>query len=81
MSRTAPEELAREKRLRRMAERQSLKLVKSARRDRLATDYGTYTIIDWSSAGHRIPGATPSVQYGPTSLDDIERWLNLPEER
>jgi hypothetical protein len=36
----------RENRLRRMAERQGLRLVKSRRRDRHASGYGTYTLID-----------------------------------
>jgi hypothetical protein len=38
-------EKVRENRLRRMAERQGLRLVKSRRRDPLAIDFGTYSIV------------------------------------
>ena len=43
----------RENRLRRMAERQGVKLQKSRRRDPHALDYGTYRLIDPSSERHR----------------------------
>src|SRR5215217_4899330 len=39
-------EKVRENRLRRMADRQRLDLVKSRRRDPLAVDHGTYALID-----------------------------------
>lgn len=68
----------RENRLRRMAQRQGLRLVKNRRRDPRAIDYGNYQIIDWSSKGHRLPGATPSVQFESPDLDKIEEWLNRP---
>jgi hypothetical protein len=41
-------EKVRENRLRRMASRQGLQLVKSRRRDRRALDYGTYWLVDAS---------------------------------
>jgi hypothetical protein len=69
---SAAAEKVRENRLRRMAKRQGLDLVKSRRRDPYATDYGTYGLVDpqtnsWASyAG--------SSGYG-MSLDDIERAL------
>lgn len=37
---------AQENRIRRMAERQGLALVKSRRRDRYATGYGTYSLVE-----------------------------------
>jgi hypothetical protein len=68
MSSTADK--TRETRLRRMAERQGLKLVKSRRRDRRAVDYGEYYLSDLNTnallAGdyHSLP-----------DLDAVERWL------
>lgn len=70
----------RENRLRRMAARQGLRLVKSGRRDPLAIDYGLYQILDWSSKGHRVPGATPAVQFESQDIDKIEGWLRRPGE-
>jgi hypothetical protein len=40
------DEKVRENRLRRMAERQGLRLVKSRRRDPRAIDYGTYMLVN-----------------------------------
>jgi len=40
------QEKVRENRLRRMASRQGLQLVKSRRRDTRALDYGTYWLVD-----------------------------------
>lgn len=57
---------ARENRLRRMAKRQELILIKSRRRDWRAPDYGTYILADynnWLVSGERC------------SLDDIEELL------
>lgn len=54
----------RENRLRRMAARQGLKLVKSGRRDPLAIDYGLYQIHD----GDRV-------QFESRDLDEVERYL------
>lgn len=63
----------RENRLRRMAERQGLRLIKSRRRDTRAYDYGTYVLVDQETTalvtGHYGPG------YGGASLDEIEEAL------
>ncbi|HEX4392928.1 MAG TPA: hypothetical protein VH084_15520 [Mycobacterium sp.] len=58
----------RENRLRRMAERQGLRLTKSRRRDRHATGYGTYMLVDETT------GNTGTDGYG-LDLDAIERQL------
>ena len=46
---TATEFKTYENRLRRVAARQGLKLMKSPRRDVRATDYGTYQLVDQST--------------------------------
>jgi hypothetical protein len=69
----------RENRLRRMAERQGLQLVKARRRDPQAVDYGCYGIVS------RYAGA-PLLAFryveGPWSmgLDDVEAWLTAPKQ-
>lgn len=60
-------EKVRENRLRRMAERQGYRLVKSRRRDPLAADFGTYTL--------EAPKGKPR---GPFSADELEAWLTRP---
>jgi hypothetical protein len=56
-----------ENRVRRMAERQGLRLQKSRRRDPRALDYGVYMLID---------NATDLVVSGASkSLADVERYL------
>jgi hypothetical protein len=68
-----------ENRLRRMAERQGYRLVKSRRRDPRAIDYGTYWIVD-PKTNAIVAGGGPS-QRG-MNLDDIEAWLtSSPGER
>jgi hypothetical protein len=62
----------RENRLRRMAERQGLKLLKSRRRDPMAIGFRTFGLVDadtnsWVAANHRNG-------YG-LDLDEIEDWL------
>jgi hypothetical protein len=68
---------ARENRLRAMARRQGLKLVKNPRRDMRATDYGSYMLLDanttlgvadfgWNHVGR---------PDGDSWLDDIEAYL------
>jgi hypothetical protein len=59
-------EKIRENRLRRMADRQGLRLVKSRRRDPRAIGYGTYTLIDLTD--------NTTVGDGMT-IDDVERAL------
>jgi hypothetical protein len=56
-----------ENRLRRMAERQGLRLQKSRRRDPLALDFGVYVLID-NATGVAVAGES-------RSLPDIERYL------
>ena len=63
----------RENRLRRMAQRQGLQLVKSKRRDPRALDYGTYSLasIDTNTLVYGGDTATGGHVY----LDDIEAYL------
>ncbi len=68
-------EKVREARLRRMAERRGLKLVKSRRRDPLAVDYGRYVIAD-PDTNRPIAGELGSA--GAMALDDVEAWLASP---
>ena len=63
------EEKVRENRVRRMAERQGLKLKKSGRRDPRALDYGSYWLID-IDRNVLVAGD----QWG-WSIDDVEAWL------
>jgi hypothetical protein len=58
----------RENRLRRMAERQGLRLIKSRRRDRHASGYGTYTLVDATTSDADVSG------FG-LDLDAIEHQL------
>jgi hypothetical protein len=61
-----------ESRLRRMAERQGLRLEKTRRRDTRATDYGTYMLVDPTT--NTISAGDEQNGYG-LGLDDIERAL------
>ncbi len=54
-----------ENKLRRMAERQGLKLRKSRRRDERALDYGTYWLVDLQTNSVEVGGT-----YG-ASLDEV----------
>jgi len=65
-------EKVRENRLRRMAQRQGLSLVKSRRRDHRAVDFGTYMLVD--SARNAVAYAPSSQGFG-ADLDDIEKYL------
>ena len=76
---TAAEELdkVRENRLRRAAERQGLRLVKSRRRDQRALGYGKFMLID-PETNTVVTGATGGL---PTmQLDDVEHYLMWEEE-
>lgn len=66
-------EKIRENRLRRMAERQGVALVKSRRRDPRAIDYGGWMIVDPST--NAVVAGTGAVGRPSMSLDDVERWL------
>jgi hypothetical protein len=60
-------EKVRENRLRRMADRQGLRLVKSRRRDPRALDFGTYMLVDVQNN---------TVAAGPgMNIDEIEEQL------
>ncbi len=62
-------EKIRENRLRRMAARQGLRLVKSRRRDERATDYGMCWLVDLRTNTVEVGGSEGM------SLDDAERAL------
>jgi hypothetical protein len=65
------EEKVRENRLRRMAERQGLRLVKSRRRDPRALGYGGYMIVD----PHRDAAVAGALGARSLDLDEVERFL------
>jgi hypothetical protein len=56
-----------ENRLRRIAERQGLRLTKSRRRDPLAADFGTFTVAD---------AATGTVLHVDLDVDSTAKWLD-----
>ena len=62
----------RENRLRRMAQRQGLRLEKSRRRDPRAVDYGGYMLIN-DDGNFAVYGSSPMAYCA--SLDDIEAVL------
>ena len=68
----------RETRLRRAAERQGYRLVKSRRRDPRALDYGLYWVVDPRTSGVVSHG---SGHDGGSDLDGIEEWLNQGGQR
>jgi hypothetical protein len=68
------EEKVRENRLRRMAERQGLKLVKSRRRDPLALDYHLYALIPESE--YAIEGGWQRGGRFGYTLDEVEERLS-----
>lgn len=63
----------RETRLRRMADRQGVRLVKSRRRDPRAIDYGGYMLVDLQT--NTIVAGTETLGRPHWSLDDVERYL------
>jgi hypothetical protein len=66
-------EIAREKRLRRAATRQGLRLSKSARRDTRANDYGKYRVENPHRGNAVVAGGSP-FEYS-LNLDEVERVL------
>ena len=66
-------ELTREKRLRRAAARQGLRLSKSPRRNRRADDYGKYRVEDSAPGGSVVAGGVP-YPYS-LNLDQVEMVL------
>lgn len=73
MTKTTAEK-TRETRLRRMAERQGLRLVKSRRRDPRAIDYGRYMILDVWTTGV-VAGSDGDIGLPQWTLDDVEEFL------
>ena len=71
-------EITREKRLRRAAARQGLRLSKSARRNPSASDYGKYRVENPRLAGLIVAGHSPS-DYN-LDLDGVEKVL-FPDRR
>ena len=65
-------EKVRENRLRRMADRQGLRLEKSRRRDPRALDFGTYMLVN--AYRNTIAAGDKRTGYG-LSLDEVERYL------
>jgi hypothetical protein len=63
---------SREARLRRMANRQGYRLIKSRRRDPRALGYGGYMIVD-ASANAVVAGELDSPRA--LNLDEVEAWL------
>jgi hypothetical protein len=63
------EEKIRENRVRRMAQRQGLRMIKSKRRDPRAVDYGRFWLADIYTNG-----AVTGGQFG-ISLDEVEEFL------
>ena len=68
----------RENRLRRMADRQGLRLQKSRRRDPRAIDYATYMLIDPST--NTVVAGVGATGRSEFSLDEVEDWLTTPVE-
>jgi hypothetical protein len=69
-------EKVRENRLRRMAMRRGLRLVKSPQRDRGGLDYGRYRIE--TAGGELPPGNLSRRRYFLAGLDEAERYLTAP---
>jgi hypothetical protein len=68
----------RENRLRRMAERQGLRVVKSRRRDTRAIDYGMYMIVD--QATNTVVAGTGGTGRPNMTLDEVEAYLTGNDE-
>jgi hypothetical protein len=64
----------RENRLRRMAERQGLRLAKNPRRDPRAVDYGSYMLLDAHTSAMVADFGWDHPSYRD-HLDDVEAWL------
>ncbi|MFP5077020.1 hypothetical protein ACLE20_06905 [Rhizobium sp. YIM 134829] len=68
-----------ENKLRRMADRQGLRLVKSRSRDPNAIDYGLYALIDVQTSGAVNP-VIAGRWVCSWDLDDVREYLTTPEE-
>lgn len=65
----------RENRLRRMADRQGLRLLKSRRRDPHAIDHGCYALTDVATSGAVFGFGSFGYE---ADLEDIEKYLTSP---
>jgi hypothetical protein len=65
-----------ENRLRRVADRQGLKLVKSRSRDVNAIDYGLYALIDVQTGG-AVNRAIADRWICSWSLDEVQAYLEI----
>jgi hypothetical protein len=71
----------RENRLRRMAERQGLRLLKNPRRDPHATDFGSYMLTDMSKVLVADFGWDhPAIPEGGSWLNEVEAYLTRPRQ-
>ena len=69
-------EKVRENRMRRMATRRGLRLIKSPMRDRSGLDYGRYRIE--TTGGTPPPGVQSGYYYAFANLDEVEAYLTSP---
>ena len=72
------EDKVRENRLRRAADRQGLRLMKSRSRDPQAVDFGLYGLVDVQTNGMVNPAIAGRWSCS-WSLDEVEEYLNEPE--
>ena len=73
-------EKVRENKLRRMADRQGLKLLKSRARDSRDLTYGGYQLVNLQTGGCDFGWGNAGRGYA-ASLDDIEEFLTQPPAR
>lgn len=70
------DEKVRENRLRRMAERQGLRLVKSRRRDPRALDYGLYVLVQDTAGDKELDAQMKAFENGDKlTLDEVDSLL------
>jgi|SoiMethySBSTD1v2_1073268.scaffolds.fasta_scaffold3139756_2 hypothetical protein len=67
-------EKVREDRLRRVAQRQGLQLIKSRRRDDRALDFGGFMLIE-PTANTLVLGGPDNRFPASLSLEEVEEWL------
>lgn len=72
------DEKVRENRLRRMADRQGLRLTRSRSRDPQAIDFGLYALIDIETSGTINP-VIAGRWICSWTLDEVEGYLKSPE--
>ena len=75
--RTAAATKVRENRLRRMAARQGLVLVKSRARDPRALDYQGFMLVDLYT--NAVVYGVLDSRGGALDIDEVEAWLTSPE--